>query len=92
NTEGSRAEIVGATGDVQVGEGQIVRRIEIGGLQVQRAQLTFGEMMIFGHWKLKDEPILLVGMDILGLFDTLVIDYRRREVMVRLPVGRREPR
>jgi len=83
-SEGTRDEIIGATGDAQTGEGQFVRRIIIGSVQVERAHLTFGDMAIFGHWKLKDEPILLVGMDILGLVDTLVIDYKRREVMVRL--------
>jgi hypothetical protein len=34
------------------------------------------------------EPALLIGMDILGLVDTLVIDYKRRELMIKLQ-GRR---
>ena len=82
--DGTRDEIVGATGDSQIGEGQLVRRIVLGGVQVERAHLTFGDMSIFSHWNLKDEPILLVGMDIIGLLETLVIDYKRRELMVRL--------
>ncbi len=82
--DGTRDEIVGATGDSQTGEGQLVRRIVLGGVQVERAHLTFGDMSIFSHWNLKDEPILLVGMDIIGLLETLVIDYKRRELMVRL--------
>ena len=82
--DGTRDEIVGATGDAQTGEGQLVRRIVLGGVQVERAHLTFGDMSIFSHWNLKDEPILLVGMDIIGLLETLVIDYKRRELMVRL--------
>jgi len=82
--DGTRDEIVGATGDSQIGEGQLVRRIVLGGVQVERAHLTFGDMSIFSHWNLKDEPILLVGMDIIGLLETLVIDYKLRELMVRL--------
>jgi len=27
---------------------------------------------------------MLIGMDVLGLIDTLIIDYRRRELQVRL--------
>jgi hypothetical protein len=27
-----------------------------------------------------DAPALLIGMDIIGLLDSLVIDYRRREL------------
>ena len=76
--------ITGATGDTQTGEGRFVQRIVIGGIQVQSAHLTFGDMRIFSNWGLSEEPTLLVGMDILGLLDTIVIDYRRREVMVRI--------
>jgi hypothetical protein len=30
-----------------------------------------------------DTPALLLGMDIIGLLDSLVIDYRRRELHMR---------
>jgi hypothetical protein len=33
------------------------------------------------------EPVVLVGMDVLGLFDTLIIDYARRELQVRVARG-----
>ncbi len=76
--------IFGATGHMQVGEGYFVPTIHLGPLQVRQARLTFGDMNIFSHWRLVDEPALLVGMDILGLVDTLIIDYRRRELMLKL--------
>jgi hypothetical protein len=31
-----------------------------------------------------DEPAMLIGMDVLGLIETLIIDYRRRELQIRL--------
>jgi hypothetical protein len=31
-----------------------------------------------------DEPAMLIGMDVIGLLDALVIDYRRQELQVRL--------
>jgi predicted aspartyl protease len=77
-------EITGATGDTQTGEGRMVSRILIGRVQIQSAHITFGDMQIFRQWRLLEEPALLVGMDILGLVDTLVIDYKRHELMVRL--------
>ena len=40
-------------------------------------------MHIFEHWGMVDEPALLIGMDILGLLDTLVIDYRRMELHIK---------
>jgi hypothetical protein len=32
-----------------------------------------------------DEPAVLIGMDVLGLLDTLIIDYQRHELQLRLP-------
>jgi len=30
------------------------------------------------------QPAILIGMDTLGLLDTLIIDYRRHELQIRL--------
>jgi hypothetical protein len=75
--------ITGATGDVQSGVGARIPSVTIGDLSIRGAHVTFGDMHIFELWKLEDEPALVIGMDILGLIDTLVIDYRRRELHVR---------
>ena len=45
--------------------------------------MTFSDLHIFDTWGLTDTPALLIGMDLLGLVDTLVIDYRLREVQIR---------
>jgi predicted aspartyl protease len=81
---GTKDEITGATGDMQIGEGQLVSRILLGEVEIRSAHMTFGDMRIFSHWGMTDEPGLLIGMDILGLVDTLIIDYKRRELMIRL--------
>jgi len=47
--------------------------------------VTFGDMYIFKQWNLLREPAILIGMDALGLLDTLVIDYRRHELQMRMP-------
>jgi hypothetical protein len=79
-------EITGATGDMQTGIGANISPISIGDLSISGAHLTFGDMHIFEHWDLGNEPALLVGMDIIGLLDTVVIDYRRRELHIRARV------
>lgn len=76
-------QIHGATGDVQTGTGARVPAITLGGLRIHDAHVTFGDLHIFGKWEMTDRPVLLLGMDILGLVDTLVIDYRRRELHIR---------
>lgn len=79
-------EVHGATGDTHVGVTARVHSIRLGGLDIQDAHITFGDLHIFDLWELADRPAILVGMDILGLLDTLVIDYRRRELHI-LPRG-----
>jgi predicted aspartyl protease len=76
--------IVGATTDVQQGEGYPAPPIELGSLQIRSSHITFGDMHIFEHWKLTHEPAVLIGMDVLGLLETLVIDYRRRELHIKM--------
>jgi predicted aspartyl protease len=76
-------EIHGATGATQTGIGARVSSITMGGLKVLDAHVTFSDLHIFSRWDLADTPALLVGMDILGLTDTLVIDFSRKEVQIR---------
>jgi predicted aspartyl protease len=76
-------DIKGATGDVQTGVGARMPSIVIGNVTIRDPHITFGDMHIFGLWDLGDEPALVIGMDILGLFDTLVIDYQRRELHMK---------
>ena len=77
-------EITGATDDVQPAERYLMPPIELGGVEVRRGALTFGDMVIFEYWKLVHEPTMLVGMDVLGVLDTQIIDYPRRELQVRV--------
>jgi predicted aspartyl protease len=76
-------KVTGATGDVQLGIGARVSPIIIGDLMIRDARITFGDMQIFDHWGMATEPAILIGMDVLGLLDTLVIDYRRMELQVK---------
>jgi predicted aspartyl protease len=80
---GNTDQITGATGEVQSGIGANVSIIQLGDITIRDAHVTFGDMHIFDHWNLGDEPALLIGMDVLGLLDTLVIDYRRRELQIK---------
>ena len=55
-----------------------------GGVQISDSGVTFADAYIFKQWKLLREPAILIGMDALGLLDTLVIDYRRHELQMRM--------
>ena len=74
--------ITGATLDVQYGNRMITPPIKIGEVVIRRARVTTGDLEIFQHWAMVKDPVMLIGMDVLGLFDTIIIDYKRRELQV----------
>ncbi len=77
-------QVTGATLDVQTGERMATPGMVMGDVLVRNAAMTFADFAIFQYWKLTQEPVMLIGMDVLGLLDTLIIDYRRRELQVKL--------
>ena len=80
-------DITGATLDVQIGNRVDTPALAIGEIMVRNPAMTFADFAIFEHWKMKDEPAMLIGMDVLGLLDTLIIDYRRKELQIKLRRG-----
>ncbi len=77
-------EIQGATKDVQIGELAAMPAIQIGSIQIRNSGVTYADMYIFKQWKLTRQPAILIGMDTLGLLDTLIIDYKRHELQLRM--------
>ena len=77
-------QIFGVTTDEQNGESYSTPPIEFGSVRIEGARVTYGDMRIFDHWKLTDEPVVLIGMDAIGLLDTVIIDYRRHELQIRM--------
>lgn len=76
--------VTGTTLDQQSGDRSATPPIVMGDIIVRSSAMTFVDLEIFQHWRLTREPAMLIGMDVLGLLDTLVIDYRRRELQIRL--------
>jgi hypothetical protein len=83
--EGKLDQVFGSTLDMQVGTRLETPALILGSLLVRSSAMTFADFEIFKYWQLTEEPAMLIGMDVLGLLDTLIIDYRRRELQVRLP-------
>jgi hypothetical protein len=84
-------DIIGVTLDLQRGESIPTPLIAFDDLVIRGARMTFGDMFLFQQWKLTRQPTVLIGMDVLGLLDTLIIDYRMRELQIRIPQqGRRQ--
>jgi len=80
----TKEEIEGVTLDVAHGDMMRAPPIEAGALRFNSVYITYGDMYIFERWQLMNEPTLVLGMDVLGTVDVLIIDYRLRELQVRL--------
>ncbi len=79
--------IVGVTQDVQEGRLLRVPPIAAGKLTIRSAGIAFADLHIFESWGLNDRPAVLIGMDVLGVLETLIIDYRRAELHMRTRSG-----
>jgi Aspartyl protease len=78
-------DIIGVTLDVEGGDYLEAPAIAFGDrMTVNGAHVTFGDMYLFQHWNLTEEPALTIGMDVLGTFDVMIIDYARKELQLRL--------
>jgi predicted aspartyl protease len=75
--------IIGVTEDIQQAARVRVPTIVAGSLLVRDASIMFTDLVIFDHWKLNSQPAILIGMDVLGVVDTLIVDYRLGELQIR---------
>ena len=85
--ESSVDHIQGVTAEVQEGEGRKAPPIEFGPIVIRTQHMTFVDSHIFQYWKLTREPTVSIGMDALGLLDTLVIDFRLHELQLQMRPG-----
>lgn len=76
-------DVQGVTEEIQSGYQAIAPRIVLGDMGLARVTIAFGDMHVFQVWGLAEVPALLVGMDVLGTLDTIVIDYARQEVQFK---------
>lgn len=77
------ARVVGLDETSQTGRYLRTPMIRLGEAEIEGLPIIYGDIHVFKLWDLKDEPALLVGMDILGSLEKLVIDYRREEIQFR---------
>lgn len=85
-----REDIVGVTLDMQSGDRMPTPAIQLGHVAIHGLDIVYGDMYLFRQWKVTREPALAIGMDLLGSFDIVIIDFAQREMQVRLRKPRAE--
>jgi predicted aspartyl protease len=81
--QGVPDSIVGVTLDVQEGRTFRAPPVTIADITIKGMRVTFGDIYIFDAWKMNDKPAILIGMDIIGLLDSMIIDYKNKELQLR---------
>jgi predicted aspartyl protease len=76
--------ILGVTNQQLNGVWANLPQVDLIGLIIRRLTVVAADAPVFKLWGLESTPAMLVGMDILSQVETLVVDYRRREVELQL--------
>ncbi|ATE63700.1 retroviral-like aspartic protease family protein [Rhizorhabdus dicambivorans] len=77
--------ITSVTGEETPADYSSIRKIRIGGVNLDNMPIAFADAGIFHHLGLDRRPALLLGMDALKLFDRVSIDFVNRNVRFLLP-------
>lgn len=75
--------VQGVTAEIQPAYLFTAPAIKLSDMYISQVDITFGDMHVFKVWNLEDEPALLIGMDVLGVLDTVVIDYGRKLLLLK---------
>jgi hypothetical protein len=76
--------IHGATGQEVPGEVALVPSMRVGGVHFTSFPMAFADLHTFDLWQLSKQPALMLGMDLMRLFDIVSIDFGQRQVRFRL--------
>lgn len=77
------ATVIGLNEAAQTGRYLRSPRVRLGDAEIEGLYIIYGDIHVFKLWDLEDVPAILVGMDVLGSLERLVIDYRRGEIQFR---------
>lgn len=79
-----QTSVYGATPHVSAGELLRSPAILLGEAGIAEIAVTYGDFHVFDIWGFNEIPALVIGMDVLGTLDALTIDYRLRELHIRV--------
>lgn len=74
-----RMDVQSPTGRATDGALMMLPSLGFSGVNISGLPVLVGDFHIFGQLGLANEPALLLGVDVLRLFDTVYIDLKRRE-------------
>lgn len=82
---GVPATLTSVTGEQITGQWGILDKIEIGGVKLTNVVAVFTDAHPFKELGLEDKPALMLGMNVLRVFDRVAIDFGRHRIDFLLP-------
>jgi predicted aspartyl protease len=77
-------ELTGVTGGSRMGKVVKVESILFGNLEFSGCEIAAADLDVFRIWGLTDQPALLIGLNFLRSFQTVSVDYGRKEFRLKL--------
>lgn len=84
--EPNRTQVYAATSQAVFGDLIKTPQIRVAGVEIGSLQVVYGDFEVFKIWGVEQQPAIVLGIDVLGSTDAMMIDYRKREVRF-LPRG-----
>lgn len=78
-------QLLSLTGQVLQGRLAALKSLELGNLKLGNVPVVFGPVHTFEYWGLTDKPAILIGVDVLDVFESVALDFNRGQVHFRLP-------
>lgn len=85
-SKGGPARIYGVTKEVSSGDLALSPTISVGPIDIRDLSIVYSNVPIFKVWHLESRPAVIIGMDVLGTVNGLVLDFAYPNVYV-LPAG-----
>lgn len=82
----TQRQVFAATSQAVFGNLLAAPPVSLGGIDIGNLHLVFGDFEVFQMWGAANVPAIVLGMDVLGTTQALMIDYKRGEFRL-LPQG-----
>lgn len=79
--------VISATGQTIAGEWAVLPAFRFGKMRLRYLPVVFADLHTFDIWKLNREPAILIGVDVMSQFESVSLDFARKEVRFDVPQG-----
>ncbi len=83
-TAGTAQAVQSPTGRAAVARPMIIDAVRLGDMVLDRLGVLMGDFHIFRHLGLADQPAMLLGVDVLGVFSRVVMDLQDGELLMEI--------